>query len=286
MKPNVKTFFDGVTFTASHVIWDPQTKHAAIVDSVKDYDPKSGRTSTDNADQIVSFAESEGLSVEWILETHVHADHLTAGPYLQQKLGGKTGIGSRIDVVQGVFKDIFNAEEDFATDGRQFDHLFENGEVFHIGALEATAVHTPGHTPACVTFIVGDAAFVGDTLFMPDFGTARCDFPGGDARELFKSIKTILSLPVETRLFLCHDYGPNGRDYQWETTVGEEREKNIHVHDGVDEDAFVTMRAERDRQLDMPALILPSVQINMRAGEMPPPERNGKTYLKIPVDAL
>ena len=286
MKPNVKTFFDEVTFTASHVIWDPRTQHAAIVDSVKDYDPKSGRTATDCADLIVAFVEEQGLTVEWILETHVHADHITAGPYLKRKLGGKTGIGSRISVVQDVFKDVFNAEEAFATDGRQFDHLFENGEVFHIGELEATAVHTPGHTPACATYIVGDAAFVGDTLFMPDFGTARCDFPGGDARELFKSIKTILSLPAETRLFLCHDYGPNGRAYQWETTVGEEREKNIHVHDGIDEDAFVEMRSERDKQLDMPALILPSVQVNMRAGEMPPPEENGTTYLKIPVDAL
>jgi glyoxylase-like metal-dependent hydrolase (beta-lactamase superfamily II) len=220
------------------------------------------------------------------LETHVHADHLTAAPYLKEKLGGKIAIGSRIDVVQGVFKSIFNAERDFATDGRQFDHLFEDGETFSIGELEARVMHTPGHTPACATYVVGDAAFVGDTLFMPDFGTARCDFPGGDARLLFHSIKKILSLPDKTRLFMCHDYAPGDRGFEWETTVAEERARNIHVHDGIAEDAFVEMRAKRDQQLDMPVLILPSVQVNMRAGDLPPAEDNGTRYLKIPLDAL
>ena len=286
MTPNVKTFFDEATYTATHLVWDPQTRHAAVVDSVKDYDPKSGRTSTASADELIAFIEQEGLTLEWILETHVHADHLTAAPYLKEKLGGRTGIGARIDVVQSVFKQVFNAEEAFATDGRQFDHLFDDGETFHIGELEAKVIHTPGHTPACATYVVGTVAFVGDTLFMPDFGTARCDFPGGDARELYRSIKKILSLPPETRLFLCHDYGPNGRDYQWETTVAAERAENIHVNDSVQEDAFVTMRSERDKQLDMPVLILPSVQVNMRAGDPPPPESNGTRYLKIPLDAL
>ncbi|MDJ0607758.1 MAG: MBL fold metallo-hydrolase [Kiloniellales bacterium] len=286
MTPNVKTFFDQATFTATHLVWDPQTRHAAVVDSVKDYDPKSGRTSTASADELIAFAEQEGLTLEWILETHVHADHLTAAPYLKEKLGGRTGIGARIDVVQSVFKQVFNAEEAFATDGRQFDRLFDDGETLHIGELEAKVIHTPGHTPACATYVVGNVAFVGDTLFMPDFGTARCDFPGGDARELYRSIKKILSLPPETRLFLCHDYGPNGRDYQWETTVAAERAENIHVNDSVQEDAFVAMRSERDKQLDMPVLILPSVQVNMRAGDPPPPESNGTRYLKIPLDAL
>ena len=286
MTPNVKTFFDQATYTATHLVWDPQTRHAAVVDSVKDYDPKSGRTSTASADELIAFVEQEGLTLEWILETHVHADHLTAAPYLKEKLGGRTGIGARIDVVQSVFKQVFNAEEAFATDGRQFDHLFDDGETFHIGELEAKVIHTPGHTPACATYVVGTVAFVGDTLFMPDFGTARCDFPGGDARELYRSIKKILSLPPETRLFLCHDYAPNGRDYQWETTVAAERAENIHVNDSVPEDAFVAMRSERDKQLDMPVLILPSVQVNMRAGDPPPAESNGTRYLKIPLDAL
>ena len=282
----VESFFDKDTFTVSHVVWDRGTRHAAIVDSVKDYDPKSGRTTTRSADEIIAFVEKEDLSVDWILETHVHADHLTAAPYLQEKLGGRIGIGSRIDVVQGVFKQVFNAEDDFATDGRQFDHLFDDGETFRIGDVEATVMHTPGHTPACVTYLVGDAAFVGDTLFMPDFGTARCDFPGGDARQLFQSIRKILALPGETKLYMCHDYGPGGRDYQWVTTVIDERAKNIHVNDAVSEDDFVKMRTERDATLDMPVLILPSVQVNMRAGALPPPEDNGASYLKIPVDAL
>ena len=286
MKPTVKTFFDEATFTATHVISDPQTRHAAIVDSVRDYDPKSGRTSTASADAVVDYVTAQDLTVEWILETHVHADHLTAAPYLKAKLGGSIAIGARIGVVQNVFKKVFNAEADFATDGRQFDQLFADNEVFHIGELEATVIHTPGHTPACATYVVGDATFVGDTLFMPDFGTARCDFPGGDARQLYQSIQRILSLPPETRLFMCHDYAPGDRGYEWETTVAAQRADNIHVHDGVSEDDFVAMRSERDKQLDMPVLILPSVQVNMRAGALPPAEANGIHYLKIPVDAL
>lgn len=286
MKPNVKTFFDEATFTATHVVWDPGTRAAAIIDSVKDYDPKSGRSATGSADAVIAYVKERDLTVAWILETHVHADHLTAAPYLKEKLGGRIGIGARIDAVQGVFKKVFNVEADFATDGRQFDHLFEDGEAFQIGELKGIVLHTPGHTPACVSYVVADTAFVGDTLFMPDFGTARCDFPGGDARQLFRSIQRILSLPPDTRLFMCHDYAPNGRGYEWETTVAAEREKNIHVHSGITEDDFVAMRSERDKQLSMPVLILPSVQVNMRAGELPPAEDNGTHYLKIPVDAL
>lgn len=286
MEPTIKTFFDKDTFTATHVVRDTETKHAAIIDSVKDYDPKSGRTSTASADEVIAFIRAEGLTVEWILETHVHADHLTAAPYLQEKLGGKIAIGNRVDAVQAVFKKVFNAEDGFAVDGRQFDHLFADGDVFHIGGLEAKVIHTPGHTPACAVYVIGESAFVGDTLFMPDFGTARCDFPGGDARQLYKSIQKILSLPPETKLYMCHDYAPGGRDYKWVTTVAEERAKNIHVHDGVSEDDFVKMRTERDAQLAMPILILPSVQVNMRAGDLPPAEANGKRYLKIPLDVL
>ena len=284
--PSVKTFFDEATFTATHVVTDPATRRAAIVDSVLDYDPKSGRTSSASADAVIAHVTEQDLSVAWILETHVHADHLTAAPYLKEKLGGRIGIGARIEVVQGVFKAVFNAGEDFATDGRQFDHLFEDGEIFHIGKLEARVMHTPGHTPACATYVVGDAAFVGDTLFMPDFGTARCDFPGGDARQLYQSIQKILALPHDTRLFMCHDYAPKGRDYRWETSVAAERAENIHVRDGVTESDFVKMRTERDAQLDMPVLILPSVQVNMRAGALPPAESNGVHYLKVPVDTL
>ncbi|WP_282608830.1 MBL fold metallo-hydrolase [Pelagibius sp. Alg239-R121] len=286
MQPKVKSFFDEATNTATHVIIDHQTCRAAIIDSVKDFDPKSGRTSTKSAGEVVAFVRAQNLTVDWILETHVHADHLTAAPYLKEELGGKIGIGSKIQAVQGVFKSVFNAEEKFAVDGRQFDHLFEDGQVFFIGELQARVIHTPGHTPACVTYLIGDAAFVGDTLFMPDFGTARCDFPGGDARALFRSIKKILTLPPETRLFLCHDYAPGGRDYCWETTVAAERAGNIHVHDGISEDEFVNMRSARDQQLEMPKLILPSVQVNMRAGELPPADDNGVHYLKLPVDAL
>lgn len=286
MTTTVKTLFDPATYTATHIVWDPNTKKAAIIDSVCDYDPKSGRTSTASADEVIAFIKAENLTVEWILETHVHADHLTAAPYLKEKLGGETGIGARVDAVQGVFKSLFHVEDSFATDGSQFDHLFDDGDLFHIGSLEAKVIHTPGHTPACVTYVIGDAAFVGDTMFMPDFGTARCDFPGGDPRQLYQSIQKILSLDPATRIFLCHDYAPNGRDYIWETTVAEEKARNIHINDKVDEDAFVDMRTNRDKELDMPVLILPSVQVNMRAGDLPPPEENGVRYLKIPLDAV
>ena len=287
MKPNVKAFFDEATFTISYVVSDPATKAAAIIDSVLDYDPASGRTSTLSADQVIAYVQAEDLTIEWIIETHVHADHLSAAPYLKEKLGGKTGIGEHISTVQNVFGKVFNAGTDFARDGSQFDHLFADGDTFLIGDLQGHVLHTPGHTPACLTYVIGDAAFVGDTLFMPDFGTARCDFPGGDARTLYKSIQKVLSLPPETRLFMCHDYLAPDRDvYTWETTVAEERAKNIHVGGGKTEDEFVEMREARDATLDMPRLILPSVQINMRAGDMPPPEDNGVRYMKIPIDTL
>lgn len=285
--PQVETFFDPATFTATHLVIDPATRHAAIVDSVLDYDPKSGRTDTKSADAVIAFVEAQELIVDWLLESHVHADHLTAAPYLQDRVGGQIAIGSQVSAVQETFKTVFNAERDFMTDGRQFDRLLSDGDSFAIGDLQARVLATPGHTPACSTYLIGNAAFVGDTLFMPDFGTARCDFPGGDARQLFQSIKRILSLPPETRLFLCHDYKAPGRDhYAWETTVGEERARNKHVHDGIDEDAFVEMRSTRDKELSMPVLLLPSVQVNMRAGRKPPPEDNGISYLKIPLDAL
>ncbi|MEJ1994972.1 MAG: MBL fold metallo-hydrolase [Limibacillus sp.] len=286
MNPEVRTFFDETTFTACHLVWDPAAKAAAIIDSVKDYDPKSGRSSLASAEELVAFVEREGLTVEWILETHVHADHLTAAPFLKQRLGGVTGIGDAVGKVQTVFKEIFNVEPDFATDGRQFDRLFADGDSFQIGGLTAKVIHTPGHTPACVTYVIGDAAFVGDTLFAPDYGTARCDFPGGDARQLYRSIKKILALPPETRMFLCHDYAPGGRDFLWQTSVAEQRAKNIHIHDGVEEGDFVKMREERDAGLQMPVLLLPSVQVNMRAGDLPPPEDNGVSYLKIPLDRM
>ena len=287
MNPVVKPFFDADTFTWSYVVADPATGQAAIVDSVLEYAPNSGRTSHAGADRIVEHVRREGLSVDWILETHVHADHLSAAPYLQSQLGGRTGIGDAIGVVQKTFGHIFNAEPGFATDGSQFDRLFSDGERFALGTLEVEVLHTPGHTPACVTYVIGDAAFVGDTLFMPDYGTARCDFPGGDARALYRSVRRILSLPGSTRIFLCHDYLPPGRtEYFCETSVADERARNVHIRDGVDEDSFVAMRRERDRALDMPRLILPSVQVNMRAGEFPPAEDNGMRYLKIPLDAL
>lgn len=287
MKPLVHAFFDEPTFTVSYVVEDPATKIAAIVDSVLDYDPASGRTSHDSADKIVAFVKEHGLTVEWLLETHVHADHLSAAPYLKAALGGKIAIGANIKTVQGIFSKVFNAEPGFATDGRQFDHLFSDGDTFAVGTIEGRVMHTPGHTPACLTYLIGDAGFVGDTLFMPDYGTARCDFPGGDAATLFRSIKKIFALPPETRLFMCHDYKAPGRDsYAWETTVGEEKAKNIHVHDGIAEADFVAMREKRDATLSMPRLILPSVQVNMRGGELPPPEDNGTRYLKIPLNAL
>lgn len=286
-KPDVKTFFDEETFTFSHVVSDPATKRAAIVDSVLNYDPKSGRTAKTGADEIIAYVTEQGLTVDWILETHVHADHLSAAPYLKEKLGGRLAIGSNIKTVQDVFGKVFNAGTEFQRDGSQFDHLFEDGEQFAVGSIQAKAIHTPGHTPACMVYVIGDAAFVGDTIFMPDYGTARCDFPGGDARALYRSIQKIFALPDETRLFMCHDYKAPGRDhYAWETTVAEEKANNIHVGGGKTEDEFVEMRTARDAQLAMPVLILPSVQVNMRAGELPPAEDNGVRYMKLPIDAL
>ncbi|KAA5803890.1 MBL fold metallo-hydrolase [Alkalicaulis satelles] len=286
-RPDVKAFFDEATHTVSYVVSDPATKQAALVDSVLDYDPKSGRTSKAGADAMIAYVRENGLTVQWILETHVHADHLSAAPYLKDQVGGQLAIGSNIRTVQDVFGKVFNAGTEFARDGSQFDRLFEDGETFQLGSIEAKAIHTPGHTPACMTYVIGDAGFVGDTLFMPDYGTARCDFPGGDARQLYRSIRKIFALPDETRLFMCHDYLPEGRsDYQWETTVGAQKAHNIHVHEGVSEDEFVKMREQRDATLAMPVLILPSVQVNMRAGHFPPADDNGLTYLKIPVDAL
>ena len=285
--PVVTAFFDEPTYTVSYVVADPETKACAVVDSVLDFDPASGRTNTESADEVIEFIRKNDLKVEWILETHVHADHLSAAPYLQEKLGGKIAIGAEIRTVQDTFGKIFNEGTRFQRDGSQFDKLMVDGDTFRIGNIEAHALHTPGHTPACMTYVVGDAAFVGDTMFMPDYGTARADFPGGDARTLYRSIKKVLSLPPETRLFMCHDYKAPGRDeYKWETTVAEERANNVHVHDGITEDAFVAMREARDATLDMPRLILPSIQINMRAGQMPEPDDNGTSYLKIPLNAL
>jgi len=287
MNPKITALFDEATSTVTYLVADPATGRAAIIDSVLDFDPKSGRTATRSADRLIETVRQEQLKIEWILETHVHADHLTAAPYVKTKLGGSHGIGAHVRDVQKIFKTIFNPEPGFATDGSQFDHLFEDGERFTIGTLEARALHTPGHTPADMTYIVGDAAFVGDTLFMPDYGTARADFPGGNATALYRSIRRILDLPPETRIFTCHDYKALGRDtYAWESTVGEQRAKNVHVHDGISEEGFVAMRTARDARLEMPTLLLPSVQVNMRAGHLPPPEANGIVYLKIPVNAL
>jgi len=283
----VRTFFDEPTFTASHVAFDPATRRAAIVDSVLDFDPDSGRTSTRSAEAIVAFVESEKLSVDHLLETHAHADHLSAAPFLQQKLGGELCIGREIVTVQNVFGKLFNFGSEFARDGSQFDRLFSDGDQFSLGEIPAIALHVPGHTPADVAFVIGDAAFIGDTLFMPDYGTARADFPGGDARQLYRSIRRLLSLPGETRLFLCHDYkAPDRSAYAWETTVEDQRKANIHVHDGVAEGEFVATRVARDKTLDLPHLILPSVQVNVRGGRLPPPESNGVSYLKLPLDVL
>lgn len=285
MKPAVKTFFDEPTFTFSYVVSCPETKRCAIVDSVLDFDYAAGKTDTASADQIVAFVQAEGLTVDWIIETHVHADHISAAPYLQEKLGGKLSIGEHITTVQNVFGKAFNEGTSFHRDGSQFDHLFKDEEQFKVGNVEARALHTPGHTPACMSYLIGDALFVGDTLFMPDYGTARCDFPGGDAHTLYISIQKIFSLPDETRIFLCHDYKAPGREiYQNETTVGEQRLHNIHVGEGKCEKEFIKMRTERDATLSMPRLILPSVQINMRAGHMPEPEDNGQSYLKVPLN--
>ncbi|QUE77595.1 MBL fold metallo-hydrolase [Stutzerimonas stutzeri] len=287
MNAQVDAFFDPATFTFSYVVSDPDTRQCALVDSVLDYDPATGRTSHASADRLIAFVHEHGLNVQWLLETHVHADHLSAAPYLKERLGGHLAIGDRITVVQETFGKLFNVGAGFATDGRQFDHLFQDGEAFQVGAIQARALHTPGHTPACMTYVIGDAAFVGDTLFMPDYGTARCDFPGGDARTLYRSVQKLFQLPGETRMFMCHDYRAPGReDFRYETTVATEREHNVHIHEGVTEDEFVAMRTARDATLAMPALILPSVQINIRGGELPAPESNGVRYLKIPLDVL
>lgn len=285
--PVIKSFFDKQTNTVTYVIHDPETRRAAIVDSVLDYDPASGRTSFSSADAVIAYVREKELAIDWLLETHAHADHLSAAPYLQQKLGGKVAIGEHIVSVQQVFGKLFNAGSDFARDGSDFDTLWKDGDHFAIGNLDVTVLHVPGHTPACIAYVIGDAVFVGDTMFMPDYGTARADFPGGDARTLYRSARRILSLPPETRLFMCHDYLPEGREvFAWETTVEEERKANKHIHDGVTEDEFVAVREARDATLSMPRLILPSVQVNMRAGHMPAAEENGVTYLKIPVNAL
>ncbi len=286
MKPIVKGFFDPATWTVSYVVYEKDGAPCAIVDSVLDYDPKSGRTRTTSADKLIAFVQAKQLKVQWILETHAHADHLSAAHYLRGKLGGQIAIGAAITQVQGVFRRIFNLEPGFRPDGHQFDHLLQDGETFAIGALTAKALSVPGHTPACMAFQVGDAVFVGDTLFMPDVGTARCDFPGGSAPALYQSVRKLLALPGDTRLFMCHDYPPAPRAPAWETTVAAQRAGNIHVHDGVSEGDFVAMRSARDATLDMPVLILPAVQVNIRAGELPPPEANGVAYLKIPLNAL
>jgi glyoxylase-like metal-dependent hydrolase (beta-lactamase superfamily II) len=285
-KPDVSTFFDAATNTFSYVVKDPASRACAIIDSVLDFDYAAGRIAYAAADRIVDHVQTQNLEVVWLLETHVHADHLSAAPYLQKKLGGKVAIGAGIRVVQETFGKIFNEGTEFQRDGSQFDRLIEDDDVVSIGALEARALKTPGHTPACMTFVIGDAAFVGDTLFMPDGGTARADFPGGCARELFRSIQRVLALPAETRLFMCHDYGPNGREIRNETTVAEQRAENIHVRDGVTEDEFVELRMKRDATLAMPKLIIPSLQINMKAGALPAPESDGRRYLKLPLDGL
>jgi len=286
IKPDVEAFFDPDTNTISYVVKDPTSNACAVIDSVMDIDYAAGRISYESADKMIKFIEDNGLKLEWLIETHVHADHLSAAPYIQGKLGGKIGIGENITVVQDTFGKAFNEGTEFQRDGSQFDKLFQEGDTYKIGNMTAFAMHTPGHTPACMTHVVGDAGFVGDTLFMPDGGSARADFPGGDAGVLYDSIQKVLSLPEETRLFMCHDYGPNGRDIQWETTVAEEKEHNIHVGGGKTKEDFVKFRTERDAQLAMPRLIIPSLQVNMRAGEMPPAEEDGKVFLKVPVNTL
>jgi len=287
MKPDVTAFFDEPTFTVSFVVKDPESRKCAIIDSVLDFDYASGRTNTASADRIVEHVKSNGLEPVWLLETHVHADHLSAAPYIQEKLGGKIGIGEKITVVQDTFGKVFNEGTRFQRDGSQFDQLFKEGDTFEIGALEGRVMHTPGHTPACLTYVIGDSAFVGDTLFMPDFGTARADFPGGSAETLYASIQKILALPEETRIFVGHDYKAPGRDaFAWETTVKEQRDLNVHVGGGATAEDFVRMRTERDASLAMPRLIIPSIQVNMRAGQMPEPDDSGKRFLKIPVNEL
>lgn len=284
--PEVQGFFDEATNTISYVVRDPASNACAVIDSLMDIDYAAGRLSHDSADEIVAYVQEHGLEVAWLIETHVHADHLSAAPYLQDKLGGRIGIGSNITVVQDVFGKVFNEGTEFQRDGSQFDRLFTDGDTYQIGSMTAFAMHTPGHTPACMTHVIGDAAFVGDTLFMPDGGTARADFPGGDARELYRSIRKVLALPPEMRLFMCHDYGPGGREILWETTVAEQRRNNIHVRDGVTEDEFVKMRTERDATLSMPKLIIPSIQVNMRGGNLPEADESGKRFLKVPLNGL
>ena len=287
MQPEVYGFFDEATFTITYVVRDPSSSKCAIVDSVLDFDYASGRTDTRSADAVIKFVKDKGFEVEWLLESHVHADHLSAAPYIQEKLGGKIGIGENITVVQNTFGKVFNEGTEFQRDGSQFDRLFREGDSFHIGQLRGDVLHTPGHTPACLTYVVGDAAFVGDTLFRPDFGTARCDFPGGSAETLYQSIQKILALPEATRIFVGHDYKAPGRDeYAWETTVAEQKAFNIHVGAGKPAEEFVSMRTQRDSTLAMPRLIIPSLQVNMRAGQMPPPEDNGISYLKVPVNGI
>jgi len=287
MNPQVESFFDEATNTVSYIVRDPSTDHCVIIDPVLDYIPESGRTGTDSADAIIRYVRENSLQVEGILETHAHADHLSAAPYLKEQVGGFTAIGEHIRDVQTVFAELFNIEKTFHPDGSQFDLLLKDGEEIKVGQLTITAIHTPGHTPACMTYLIGDAAFVGDTLFMPDYGTARADFPGGDARTLYRSIQKILALPDNTRLFMCHDYKAAGRSvYQWETTVADEKANNIHVGHGTTEEDFVSMRETRDATLGMPTLLLPSVQVNIRAGKTPPEEDNGVSYLKIPINQL
>jgi glyoxylase-like metal-dependent hydrolase (beta-lactamase superfamily II) len=287
MTPQVKAFFDEATFTVSYVISDPETGTSAIIDSVLDFDQASGRTSTKSADQLIEYVENNNLSVAWILETHVHADHLSAAAYLKSRLGGKTGVGDLITLVQSTFKGVFNLKDEFTVDGAQFDQLMADGDLLALGSMNIRVMHTPGHTPACLTYMAGDCAFIGDTMFMPDFGTARVDFPGGDAAELYQSIQNILALPDDTRLYMCHDYKAPGRDeFAWETTVAEQRANNVHIGGDISEQEFIEFRVNRDAQLGMPKLILPSIQVNIRAGEMPPADDNGVVYLKLPVDAL
>ncbi len=286
LRPEVTAFVDEETNTISYVVKDPGSTACAVIDSVMDIDYAAGRLSTDHADEIVAFIRANGLSLEWLIETHVHADHLSAAPYIQAQLGGRIGIGARITVVQETFGKVFNEGTAFQRDGSQFDMLFEDGDRYRIGNLEARAIHTPGHTPACMTHVVGDAGFVGDTLFMPDGGTARADFPGGDAGALYDSIQKILALPDETRLFMCHDYAPEGREIRWETSVAEQKAENIHVSGGVTREDFISFRKARDATLKMPRLIIPSLQVNMRAGEMPPADEQGDVFFKVPINKL
>lgn len=287
MNPEVTAFFDEATNTVSYVVTDPSTQQCAVIDSVLDFDPASGRTATDAVDKLLEFIRDNRLEVQWIIDTHVHADHLSAAQIVRSALGGVTAIGEKVAGVQRVFGDIFNEGDGFADDGSQFEHLFADGERYRVGSIEATALHTSGHTPACMSHLIGDALFVGDTLFMPDYGSARCDFPGGDAATLYRSVQRLYALPAETRMFLCHDYKAEGRDYfAWETTVGEQKKSNVHIRDGVSEAEFVAMRTKRDATLSMPRLILPSVQVNIRAGTLPAAEDNGVHYLKLPVNAF